>query len=219
MVIEFNNLRKNRFKNIQGFKCKLVSRKYAFEMPISHGEHKFLKIKYPAENPPLPSNLTGNTFECLFGANQSMLELFILKRKIKGPCWLTITNLQKPLQFKHTWCKQEVILKNPKDVTVTIDDINKQSPPLTSLSFSMKTCRSHNNTNEIAMISCLVNHGINQDGPTSDNKMQRFTLMRNLDKKPWPFDMQQKLKNNNEQNVALFNTERQMLEALIARFF
>lgn len=90
MIMEFNNLRKSRFKHIQGFKCKFVSRKYAFEMPISHGEHKFLKIKYPAENQPLPMNLTGNTFETIFGANQSMLELFLLKRKIKGPCWLKI---------------------------------------------------------------------------------------------------------------------------------
>jgi DNA polymerase alpha subunit A len=95
MIIEFNNLRQNRFKSITGFKCKMVSRKYCFEMPISHGEHKFLKIKYPATQPPLPANLSGNTFECLFGANQSMLELFILKRKIKGPCWLTIKNVQK----------------------------------------------------------------------------------------------------------------------------
>lgn len=78
MMIEFNNLRKNRFKQIPGFKCKFVSRKYCFEMPISHGEHKFLKIKYPAEFPALPTNLTGNTFECVFGANQSMLELFLL---------------------------------------------------------------------------------------------------------------------------------------------
>jgi DNA polymerase alpha subunit A len=69
MILDFNNLRKERFKQIPGFKCKFVSRKYAFEMPISHGEHKFLKIKYSAEYPPLPSNLTGNTFECIFGAN------------------------------------------------------------------------------------------------------------------------------------------------------
>ena len=48
MIMEFNDLRTNRFKNITGFKCKFVSRKYCFEMPISHGEHKFLKIKYPA---------------------------------------------------------------------------------------------------------------------------------------------------------------------------
>lgn len=44
-------------------------RKYAFEMPLNHGEHKMLKIKYPAIMPPLPMDLKGNTFECIFGAN------------------------------------------------------------------------------------------------------------------------------------------------------
>lgn len=38
-------------------------------MPIQHGEHQFLKIKYDATMPPLPNTLTGNTFECLFGTN------------------------------------------------------------------------------------------------------------------------------------------------------
>jgi DNA polymerase alpha subunit A len=69
-------------------------------MPIPHGEHKFLKIKYSATEPPLPSTLKGETFECIFGANQSMLELFILKRKIKGPCWLKVKNARKNTQFK-----------------------------------------------------------------------------------------------------------------------
>ena len=69
MMIEFDALRKQRFRNISAFKCKFVSRKYCFEMPIAHGEHKFLKIKYSANEPPLPPNLTGNTFECIFGAN------------------------------------------------------------------------------------------------------------------------------------------------------
>lgn len=160
MIIEFNQLRQSRFKDIKGFKCKMVKRKYCFEMPIAHGEHKFLKIKYPADKngKPLPANLTGNTFECLFGANQSMLELFILKRKIKGPCWMTIKNpkILQSQDFKHTWCKQELYVNNPKDVEITIDDLNKQSPPMTCLSFAMKTSRSSNNTNEVAMISCLV---------------------------------------------------------------
>jgi hypothetical protein len=46
-----------------------VKRKYAFEMPLSHGEHMFLKIKYDAAYPPLPSNLNGSTFETIFGVN------------------------------------------------------------------------------------------------------------------------------------------------------
>ena len=190
-------------------------------MPITHGEHKFLKIKYPAENPPLPSNLTGNTFECIFGTNQSMLELFLLKRKIKGPCWLKIKDFQrlKSNDFKHTWCKQQIHLATPSNVYYELEDINKASPPMTCLSFSLKTTRSQNNTNEIAMISCLVNNEIKQDGPTDSKKMQQFTIMRKLDRKPWPFDMQQKLKSKVDSVVTLFENERQMIEALIARIY
>lgn len=49
--------------------------------------------------------------------------------------------------------------------------MNKQAPPVSTLSFSLKTTRSQNNTNEIAMISCLINHEVNQDGPTESKKM------------------------------------------------
>lgn len=156
MILEFNNMRANQFKRITKFKCKFVSRKYCFEMPIPHGEHKFLKIKYSATEPPLPATLKGETFQCIFGANQSMLELLILKRKIKGPCWLRIKNPLKNNQFKQTWCKHEVYINDPKHIEITIDELNRASPPLTCISFSLKTARSVENTNEIAMISCLV---------------------------------------------------------------
>ena len=165
---ELDDIRKKRFKGITMFKCKAVSRKYCFETPLEHGEHKLLKIKYPATMPALPSNLSGNTFEHIFGANQSMLELFILKLKIKGPCWLTIQNPVKVMQQTRTWCKHEIQVNVPKDVACSIEDVNKPSPPLVSLSFSTKMCRSQYNTNEIAMISCIVHSSINQDGPTKD---------------------------------------------------
>ena len=124
-----------------------------------------------------------------------MLELFILKRKIKGPCWLKIKKPVKNNQFKLTWCKHEVYINDPKDVEITIDELNRESPPLTCLSFSLKTARSPDNTNEVAMISCLVQNQINQDGPTKDNsQIQRFSLVRRLQSNPWPFDLQQRLK-------------------------
>ena len=90
-----------------------------------------------------------------------MLELFILKLKIKGPCWLTITNPVKVMQQTRTWCKHEIQVNVPKDVACSIEDVNKPSPPLVSLSFSTKMCRSQYNTNEIAMISCIVHNSIN----------------------------------------------------------
>lgn len=64
---ELEDLRKRRFSNITTWKVKAAKRKYCFEMPLPHGEHCFVKIKYPATMPPLPSGLTGNTFEALFG--------------------------------------------------------------------------------------------------------------------------------------------------------
>lgn len=69
MIMEFTNMKNNQFKKIRDFKCKFVTRKYAFEMEIPHGQHKFLKIKYPSTDPPLPATLRGDTFECIFGAN------------------------------------------------------------------------------------------------------------------------------------------------------
>jgi DNA polymerase alpha subunit A len=139
-----------------------------------------------------------------------MLELFLLKRKIKGPCWLKIKDFVQVKENNHksTWCRHEIHIANPKNVFWEIEDLNKPSPPMVALSFSLKTTRSANNTNEIAMVSCLTNNDINQDGPTSSNKLKQFTIMRKLEKKPWPFDLQQKLKQKTDSQVALFETER-----------
>ena len=148
-----------------------------------------LKIKYPATCPPLPNNLTGNTFEAVFGTNQSMLELFILKRKIKGPCWLTLKNVKKVTDYHRTWCRQEVVIDDPKDAACTIDDMNKPSPPLVSLCLNAKITRSQQNTSEIAMISFLVQTKVNQDGPTKDTNYTNFTFVRKLDQMPLPYDL------------------------------
>jgi DNA polymerase alpha subunit A len=178
---EMEETRKRRFKDITTWKCKGVSRKYAFEMQIPHGTHRFLKVKYPASMPPLPAALTGNTFECVFGAQQSMLELFILKRKLKGPCWLTLNNFKKVTDYRRSWSKHEIVIDSPKDCIVTIDDLNKPSPPMVSLSFTMKCAKNQHNTNEIAMLSCIVNTKINQDGPTKEENLSSFTMLRKLD--------------------------------------
>jgi DNA polymerase alpha subunit A len=71
-----------------------------------------------------------------------MLELFILKRKIKGPCWLTITGAKKDGNVNKTWCIHELCVNSPKDIVATVDDINRESPPLIALNMSIKTTRS-----------------------------------------------------------------------------
>jgi hypothetical protein len=130
----------------------------------------------------------------------------LLKRKLKGPQWIKIRNFQKCIG--QTWCKQQIMIDNPKNVYYDIEDLNTQSPPMTCLTFSLKTTRSDNNTNEVAMISCLALNDLNQDGPTNSTKLNQFSIMRKLDKKPWPFDFQQKLKQKNDGSVQTFETER-----------
>ena len=112
-------------------------------------------------------------------------------------------------------------MSSPKDVEITIDELNKAAPPLTQVSFSLKTARSADNTNEIAMISCLVHSKINQDGPTNDkDSIQRFSMIRRHGDKPWPYDLQQRLRQSGQANtLSLFHSEKQLLEALIAKLY
>lgn len=92
-----------------------------------------------------------------------MLELFILKRKIKGPCWLTIKDPQRVINIDHkrSWCRHEVKVEDPKSVICSIEDINKVSPPLVSMTLSCKMTRSAQNTTEIAIISAIVQKKVN----------------------------------------------------------
>lgn len=53
----------------------------------------FFLCLFQAEMPQLPQDLKGETFSHVFGTNTSSLELFLMNRKIKGPCWLEVKNL------------------------------------------------------------------------------------------------------------------------------
>jgi DNA polymerase alpha subunit A len=165
-----------------------------------------MKIKYPATMPRLPCEMSGNTFETILGTNKSMLELFILKRKIKGPCWLTISNAKKISADgnRSTWCRQELTVDSPKDVTCKQEYINKQAPPLTSVVLSVKITRSSHNTSEIAMISFLVEKKINQDDVTDDKAYEKFTLIRKLDTLPLPHDFKKRIKQEIHSNISVF---------------
>jgi hypothetical protein len=42
----------------------------------------------------MPNNISSPNFARIFGTNTSAFELFVLKRKIMGPCWLEIKNVE-----------------------------------------------------------------------------------------------------------------------------
>lgn len=96
----------------------------------------------------------------IFGTNTSAFELFVLKRKIMGPCWLVIKNPE--IEFKGvSWCKFEASVKNPKDINPLseLDDQSREVPPLTVMSLSIRSIINHHeNKREVVCASARTWH-------------------------------------------------------------
>uniref|UniRef100_A0A8C4MNL6 DNA polymerase n=1 Tax=Equus asinus asinus TaxID=83772 RepID=A0A8C4MNL6_EQUAS len=145
---EFDEKIATKYK-IMKFKSKRLSKVLSF------------KIRdYAAELPQLPQDLKGETFSHVFGTNTSSLELFLMNRKIKGPCWLEVKNPQL-LNQPISWCKVEAMVSKP-DLVNVIKDVSP--PPLVVMSFSMKTMQSaKTHQNEIIAMAALVHHSFALD--------------------------------------------------------
>lgn len=178
---EFENLRSTKFSYIKDYVSKTVKKKYCFELPIPHGEHEVIKIKYLADMGTIPANLQGETFEYIFGRNSSLLEKILLSRKIKGPCWLKLKSFDQPTSLRHTFCKYEVILNDYKQMEIETEVI--PHPPLKLMSVSIKTVNNQG-TNEIfAITACMKdNYYIeNEKGNNDLTKTQHLVILRKYD--------------------------------------
>ncbi|CAO1616593.1 unnamed protein product [Parajaminaea phylloscopi] len=168
---EFDELKsKHGIKNFLG---KTVTRSYAFELPGVPATGTYLKVKYGFDEPALPSDLQGKTFSHAFGTQTSAMELFLIKRKIMGPCWLRIESPDvvepsgKVDQKLLSWCKVEYSVDDAKFLTPYSDNVSAASndsavdpskasngeseeaaaprevPPLTIASLAMRTVHNH----------------------------------------------------------------------------
>lgn len=92
---------------------KPVLRTYAFEDErIPSGPQWVLKVVCNAAPGSIRADLTGRNFSAVLGTSQTPLEALQLKRKIMGPCWLSLTNAVKEgAQSQLSWCKVWCLLK------------------------------------------------------------------------------------------------------------
>ena len=170
-------------KQGMGFKCALKMRDYAFEHgSVPRKPTQYLKVKYSAKHgTPTPAQCAGGKhYERIFGGVSSALELFMLKRKMKGPGWLKIQS-PRLMPQRLSWCKLEFGVENPKSIAVAVEKI--PNPPLVTMSVSMKTAvNPHSHTHEVIAISGLVHTEVQADVDTDvDVKfMRRFTYIRPL---------------------------------------
>lgn len=176
---EFEYLRKTKFSYIKQFMCKYVKKKYCFELPIPHKEYTVLKAKYNADYGTIPANLTGETFDYIFGRNTSLLEKIILSRKLKGPSWLKIKNFEQPSSFHSTWCKYEVILNDYKQMCIDTECHNIPPPPLRIMGISTKTINTNTGAELFSISMMMKDNFLLEDNNSPD--FTPFILMRKFD--------------------------------------
>ncbi|KAL4183613.1 hypothetical protein AMTRI_Chr11g99120 [Amborella trichopoda] len=206
--------------NVSTFSMTPVKRSYAFEQSgVPIGKHYVLKISYPYKDSPLPSDLRGGHFSALFGTNTSALELFLVKRKIKGPCWLTISKFSScPALQRVSWCKMEVVVDCPKDVNIaTSSGAAREIPTVTTAAINLKTViNQQKNMNEVVCASIVCYRNVKIDSPSEWKRPDsHFTVIRKLDGDVFPLGFTKEADERNKKagNIVLVceGSERALL--------
>ncbi|KAF8196860.1 DNA polymerase family B-domain-containing protein [Mycena galopus ATCC 62051] len=206
---------------ISSWKSKYVKRSYAFgESDVPRDETQWLKVVYGFNEPQLPitdANPTPNIAR-IFGTNTSAFELLALKRKIMGPCWLTIKN-PKIENKNFSWCKLEVIVTDPKDINPfaeTDATAPKDTPPLTVMSLSVRTIVNHHeNKREVLCTTARIWHNMLIDDSKALEELPCTvqTFVRPLDKFPPNFEAQATA--NSKSAISPVKNERMLLSSLL----
>nr|BAA24573.1 DNA polymerase alpha catalytic subunit [Oryza sativa] len=214
--------------NVSNFAMTPVKRNYAFERTdLPNGEQYVLKINYPYKDSALPTDLRGQHFHALLGTNNSALELLLIKRKIKGPSWLSISKfLACPATQRVSWCKFEVTVDSPKDISVLMTSTTLEVPPVVVAAVNLKTIiNEKHNVHEIVSASVICCHRVKIDSPMRSEDWQKrgmlshFTVMRKLEGSIFPIGLSKESSDRNQKagsNVlALESSERALLNRLM----
>ncbi|KAJ2900497.1 DNA-directed DNA polymerase alpha catalytic subunit pol1, partial [Coemansia aciculifera] len=213
-------------QGIRGFACKPVERKYAFEIADVPASAEYLKVVYDFSQPALPIDISSTTFERAFGTTYSALELFLLKRRIMGPCWLDVAGVRVvESRDRLSWCRAEYTVDDAKRVVVLSDDAIAagrlaRTPPLTTMTLSLKTVMNHkDNANEVVAVSVLVHRNASLDDTTPAAQRtggEQTTVVRQLTGVPLPPDFMRAAGATRGMTVEVAKTEAALLNLLMA---
>ncbi|KAH7045436.1 DNA polymerase family B-domain-containing protein [Linnemannia elongata] len=215
---EFDSIRQAH--KITSWLSKPVERKYAFELPGIPSTAEYMKVVYKYSLPSLPTDLKGETFSHVFGANTSALEHFIIKRNLMGPCWLEISRTRTN-NTKVSWCKAEFIVDNEKDIKPMNESSDLPPPPLVVMSLSMRTViNPKDKTNEIVSVSTSVYHEVRLDDPVESNRknVSKQTYIRPLTTSPFPVGFDRVVEGS-KVKILKQPSERTLLNLLLANIF
>ncbi|KAL5099247.1 hypothetical protein RYX36_003574 [Vicia faba] len=216
---------------VSTFSMAPVKRNYAFERSdIPAGENYVVKINYPFKDTALPVDLKGESFRAILGARSSALELFLIKRKIKGPSWLQVSNFSTcSASQRVSWCKFEVTVDSPKDIRVSSSSSSKitlVTPPVVVTAINLKTIiNEKQNINEVVSASIVSCNMVKIDTPMLASEWKKpgmlthFTVIRKPEGIIFPMGFSKEVTDRNSKagsQVLCFETsERAVLNRLM----
>uniref|UniRef100_A0A182J684 DNA polymerase n=1 Tax=Anopheles atroparvus TaxID=41427 RepID=A0A182J684_ANOAO len=161
--------------NVTKYRTKVVTKSFAYtsassglQVPVTS---EYLEVRYSAKLPPPSLEKRYRTIAHIFGTNTNVVEQFLLERKVKGPCWMELRNAA-PKETKSSWCKIEVSVPDIGCVSPATDAATVTAPPLVICSINVRSTL-RNSTNEIAMITMLVNDGFSLSKPPPNPPFSR----------------------------------------------
>ena len=173
------------------WKGKPVQRNYAFgDASIPRTATEYLKVVYDAKYPAPSEDICmggGRSFAKILGAGASLVENFIIKRQLMGPCWVRIQNPQ-PLNGAVSWCKLECRIDSPKQLTrldSILDDPTAlpAPPPFVTLSIKLKTVvNPKTHKSEIVSVSAVCHKNVLLETASDDTPkyLTQLSLIRPL---------------------------------------
>nr|XP_058965646.1 DNA polymerase alpha catalytic subunit-like [Pocillopora verrucosa] len=211
---EFNEKIATKHK-IMKFISRKVQKAYAFEIEDVPVTSEYLEVRYSADGPQLPCDLSGQTFSHVFGTNTSSLELLLLNRKMKGPCWLNVKLPQLPQQ-PVSWCKVEAVI--PKPDLLEVASQQDPPPPMVVMSLSFRTMlNTKTHTHEILAVSALVHHEVSLDKAAPKQKFQyHFCAVSKPNDQMYPYDFRDAVKKK-QINMEITTSERALLGLFMAK--
>ncbi|CAM6094149.1 unnamed protein product [Calypogeia fissa] len=201
-----------------------VKRSYAFDRAdVPTGEHYFIKLTYSFKDTHLPTDLQGRYFTSLFGPHTSALEVFFIKRKIKGPSWLTISKPSRcPSSSQVSWCKLETNLESPKDIIVSpAGKVPAEIPQRVVAALNLKTVINHkDNINEIASASVVYSRRVKWN---THEMLSHFSVVRKLEGGVFPAGFGPEVEKINDKMGAVVlnfeSSERALLSCLMVKLY
>lgn len=171
--------------------------------------------KYPAPDP----KKVYNTIEHIFGTNTSLLETFLLKCRLKGPCWLSISKYNVNKVQNSTWCDLSITCPTVASIAIATD-IKSPPPPLVVATLFVRTAlHPKTQTNEIVMISCLVNNKFPVDKkPPSPPFNRHFCGFTRSSAQNWPIGINEAVKGMKGIKATKVDTERALLSWFLTNF-